>query len=262
MIRGFIAPFLCALVFASTGCGPGDDETTGAAERPISGSSAAVLIEAYGDSTTEGYTVTDGIGKINPENQIVVLQDMLRQRFGPSVTVNNEGVGSTQASQLLNGTDGRHPIWAQQMAQSKADIIMIEYGLNDTYFFANPRDGLESESPDRFEKILVELVTTAKNTGKQVVLVEPGPSCNPFREPTLAYYVMRIDRVAKQLDVPLVQHYWPTIERPDWQSLLSDCTHPTTQLYAAHAKSSYAVVAPIVEKLMHSARAGHAQIGP
>ncbi len=250
MARGLIASFLGMFVMACSGCGGGGDGT--AATTQAAATPKPVLIEAYGDSTTEGYSVVNGVSGINPQNQIVVLQQLLRDRFGSNVSVANNGVGGTEASQLLNGTDGTHAPWAQVMAQSKAQIVTIEFGLNDTFFFSQPRAGVESESPDQFEEILTELVNVARAAGKQVVLIEPGPSCNPYRQPTLSYYVMRVDNVAHQLGVPLVQHYWPTIAQSDWQSLLSDCTHPTTQLYASYAESSFAVIAPLVAQLANS----------
>ncbi|WP_162922962.1 MULTISPECIES: SGNH/GDSL hydrolase family protein [Burkholderia] len=242
--------FLGALIASCFGCGGGDGSSA-YASTPSMQQQRAVLVETYGDSTTDGMTVINGVAVKNPNNQIAILQTLLQQRFGKAVTVSNHGVSGTEASQLLNGTDGRHPTWTKQMAQSKADVVLIEFGLNDTFFFGNPRAGVESESPDRFEQIVAELVAGARAAGKKVVLIEPGPSCNPNRQATLPYYVMRVDNVAKNLDVPLVQHYWPIVARPDWQALLSDCTHPTTELYSMHARATFDVIAPIVMDLMN-----------
>lgn len=253
MARGFVGSILSALLLSCAACGGGGDGSSAYASTPVAQEQKPVLIEAYGDSTTEGYTVENGVSGINPKNKIAVLQDLLQQRFGNSVTVSNQGVGGTEASQLLNGTDGRHPAWEKQMAQSKANIITIEFGLNDTFFFGNPREGVESESPDRFEQIITELVTRARAAGKLVVLIEPGPSCNPNRQAALPYYVMRVDNVAKTLGVPLVPHYWPIIAKPNWQALLSDCTHPTTELYSIQAKSTFDVIEPIVADLINPA---------
>ncbi|MBU9496278.1 SGNH/GDSL hydrolase family protein [Burkholderia multivorans] len=252
MARGLIASFLGMFVMACSGCGGGGGDGTPATTQTAA-TPKPVLIEAYGDSTTEGYSVMNGVSGINPQNQIVVLQQLLRDRFGSNVSVANNGVGGTEASQLLNGTDGTHAPWAQVMAQSKAQIVTIEFGLNDTFFFSQPRAGVESESPDQFEEILTELVNVARAAGKQVVLIEPGPSCNPYRQPTLSYYVMRVDNVAKTLGVPLVPHYWPIIAKPNWQELLSDCTHPTTELYSIQAKSTFDVIEPIVADLINPA---------
>ncbi|MDI9690439.1 SGNH/GDSL hydrolase family protein, partial [Burkholderia cenocepacia] len=68
-----------------------------------------MLIESYGDSTTQGWQVVNGTGQVTPNSAPVVLQKLLQDRFGTTVTVSNNGVGSTEASQLLNGTDGVHP---------------------------------------------------------------------------------------------------------------------------------------------------------
>ncbi len=246
MARGIIASLFGMFVMACSGCGGGGDGSPPSAEAAIQRPAKAVLIEAYGDSTTVGYTVTNGVSEINSQNQIAVLQQLLTARFGAAVTVSNQGVGSTEASQLLNGTDGVHLPWAQQMAQSKADIVTIEYGLNDAYDYIVPADGIEQESPQRFGEILSELVRIAQSAGKQVILIEPTPSCHPVRLDRLQYYVMQVDAVAQQMKVPLVSHYWPIASMPNWQSLLSDCTHPTTQLYAINAQATFDVIAPLI----------------
>ena len=252
MARGFVASTLSALILSCAACGGGDGSSAYAAT-PATQEQKPVSVESYGDSTTDGMTVVNGVATKNPNNQVATLQTLLQQRFGKFVTVSNHGVSGTEASQLLNGTDGRHPAWEKQMAQSKANIITIEFGLNDTFFFGNPRADVESESPERFEQVITELVTMARAAGKLVVLIEPGPSCNPNRQATLPYYVMRVDNVAKTLGVPLVPHYWPIIAKPNWQALLSDCTHPTTELYSIHAKSTFDVIEPIVADLIKSA---------
>lgn len=249
MLRSVFATLVGAIVVICSGCGGGGGD--GSAAQPAAQAQKQVLIEADGDSTTVGYTVTNGVSGINPQNQVAVLQQLLRGRFGSTVTVSNQGVGNMEASQFLNGTDGRHPAWATQMAQSKANIVTIEFGLNEPYYVVNPTPGVESETPERFAQILTDMVSTARAAGKQVVLIEPNPSCEASRQPTEAYYVMQIDAVAKQMSVPLVSHYWTTLATPNWQSLLSDCVHPTTELYAIEAQETFKVLEPIVSSMVN-----------
>jgi lysophospholipase L1-like esterase len=245
VMRGIAASLLGVLVMACSGCGGGggSDAPSQATKKP----SGPVLIESYGDSTTEGYTT--GIYGVNPDNQVAVLQRLLQAKYGSTVTVSNQGVGGMESSQLLNGTDGRHPTWAQQMAQSKAQIITIEFGLgdNDNFTRPDPLPDRERSSPQRYAQILTELVTTARAAGKQVVLIESNPSCTVYREQNQGYYAMQVDEVAKQLGVPVVSHYWSIVAMPNWQSLLSEgCVHPSTELYAMEAKLTFDVVSPIV----------------
>lgn len=209
-----------------------------------------IIIEMYGDSTMQGFSVPNGHTVITTMNEATILQSYFDRDFGPgSVRVTNEGVGSTEASQLLNGTDGVHATWASLMSKSTADIITINHALNDTYSFANPAPGIMAESPQQYHQIMTQLVQTAQAHGKIVVLIEPNPSCNPYRQPTLQYYVANMDQVAQENNVPLVVNYWTQVAMPNWQSLLSDCTHPLDALYVIKANNSYAVLGRIVEEI-------------
>ncbi|MFP3548344.1 hypothetical protein SB748_33720, partial [Rhizobium sp. SIMBA_035] len=82
-------------------------------------------------------------GEVITKNSVpALLQSALQARFGSTVIVSNQGVSSTEASQLLNGADGVHPSWANQMAASKAQIVTINMTLNSPYFAANQTPGV------------------------------------------------------------------------------------------------------------------------
>ena len=206
-----------------------------------------IIIEMYGDSTVQGYSVPNGQSMITVKNEPTLVQSYFDRDFGQgAVRVTNEGVGSTEASQLLNGTDGVHTTWDALMAKSTADIITINHALGDTYNFANPTPGIPTESPPQYHQIMASLVQIAKAHGKTVVLIEPNPSCNPYRQPTLHFYVTHMDQVAQENNVALVENYWSQSAMPNWQSLLSDCTHPLDALYTIKAQNSYDVLSQIV----------------
>lgn len=108
VVKGALSSLLGALVVSCSGCGGGGDGGTPPAAAQAT-ALRSVLIESYGDSTTQGWQVVNGTGTVTPNSAPAVLQKLLQDRFGTSVIVTNNGVGSTEASQLLNGTDGVHP---------------------------------------------------------------------------------------------------------------------------------------------------------
>lgn len=135
------------------------------------------------------------------------------------------------------------------MANSTANIVTINFALNDTYFFNNPKAGVDSESPQQYHDLLTSMVNIAKSHGKIVVLVEPNPSCNPYRN-GLQYYVTYMDQVAEETNTPIVGQYWTFVQMPNWQTMLTDCTHPDDALYKLKAQNTYSVLSPIVHKIL------------
>ncbi len=183
-------------------------------------------------------------------NEPAVLQRKLRDRFGDRVTVSNRGVGATQISQLLHGTDGVHPPWAETMAASGAHIVTLNFALNDAWYSVATERGLIAESPADYAHYLIQVVRIAKAAGKHVVLYEPNPACDPIRSPILVGYVAELRRVAELENVQTVDHYDTILALPDWPSLLTDCVHPGEPLYAAKADANAAVLAPLVAGLV------------
>lgn len=114
------------------------------------------VIAAYGDSTTYG------IGAKPAESMPVMLQSLLCDTH-----VLNEGVSGSTAAWLLGGDDGKHRPWPQEMAESRADIVLINYGINDTF--------RGTELPKDYRNTITQLVRIAKASGKQVILQTPTP---------------------------------------------------------------------------------------
>nr|WP_276585586.1 SGNH/GDSL hydrolase family protein [Burkholderia cenocepacia] len=207
------------------------------------------MIESYGDSTTQGWQVLNGTGQVTPNSAPVALQKLLQDRFGTSVTVSNNGVGSTEASQLLNGTDGVHPTWQNQMAASKAQIVTLNFGLNDAYYTTAKKDGIPAESPDDFASTMTQLVQIARQSGKQVVIFEPNPTCEPIRQPLMPSYVAALRQVAAAQQVPIVGEFDAILAMPDWQSMLTDCLHPSDALYAKKAAIEFPTVSTVISAM-------------
>lgn len=244
-------PNLCPLAFslvALSAC-HAPSPTTPAVSR-IDDDTSQILIEEYGDSTTVGYTSTPTGTIIAAANQPNTLQWLLRSEFGDRVVVKNEGVGGIQSSDALLGTDGRHSAWASLMKTSHAQIVTLNFGLNDAFFFSRPEQGKVSASPQEYQRVMRELVDIAVSNGKTVVLYEPNPSCHPARKDALPYYVTHLNQLSQEKNIPLVSQYWGFVSSPDWEKLLSDCTHPTPAMYRAKGENAYRVVGPLVGALI------------
>lgn len=249
MARGFVGSILSALVLSCAACGGGDGSSAYAAT-PVTQEQKSVLIEAYGDSTTLGAQTIDGVLTTTQNSEPAQLQALLQQRFGTSVTVKNEGVGGTQAFQLLSGTDGKHPEWKVQMEQSKAQVVLLNFALNDFYYWKAPQPGAYEASPSEYAKILGYLIQTARDAGKIVVLQEPNPTCKQPDPGTIIQYVEALRSEAALQNAPLVAQFEFDQTTPDWKNMMTDCAHPDDQLYGIKAKQTFSVVEPIVESII------------
>ncbi|GAB2918492.1 hypothetical protein GCM10027093_66420 [Paraburkholderia jirisanensis] len=239
----------CALL-----CGGGLVEATAAAPAPApapiatlraAAPAGTVLIEAYGDSTTLGTSCSDHRCGPLAQNAVTWLQDALHDDFGARVAVTNLGVGGSMASQLLDGIcHGRCPTFAARMAVSSAQIVTFNYGINEV---------MQNQTPEQFYAAETALVKAARAAGKQPVLETSNPMPDPRRNAKLAAMVEMTRRVAAEQHVPLVDQYAYISGMPDWQMQMSDGAHPKPELYRLKARESYAVLDPLVRRLLHDA---------
>jgi lysophospholipase L1-like esterase len=207
-----------------------------------------VAIEAYGDSTTSGWQVIGGHGANTLNSSPVEVERILRNTYHLPVTVSNEGVGATELSQLIDGTDHRHPPWREQMARSRAAIVTLNFSLNDAWYDTVATQGIEPETPEIYATYLRTAIAQARQAGKIVVLNEPNPTCEPVRARTLQQYVDALRLVAASEQVPLVANYDGLRQRKDWQQLLTDCLHPSDTLYRIKAQHEAAVLARVIKQ--------------
>ncbi|HVL75324.1 MAG TPA: SGNH/GDSL hydrolase family protein [Noviherbaspirillum sp.] len=191
-----------------------------------------VLVEYYGDSTVWGYASgSDGRQVARPAPQ--VFAEALRTRV--RVDVRNHGVSGSTACALLEGTDGRHPPWPEQMRASKAQFVILNHAINDQW-----RHDLEA-----YRACLRELARTARAHGKQVIFETP----NPTRDSGvggLDTYVAAMKEVALQEGLPVIDQYTFLNDKLRGRSPLlfaPDGLHPSDTVYvmkgmfAAHAFS-------------------------
>lgn len=216
--------FIAVLAFALAACGGGGGESpspVAAVEQPAPAPVAKpVRIEMYGDSTTVGW---DFEGKGEPYS----LQALVPK----NVTVVNEGVNGMSAVNLLNGTAGKHLPWVQQIANSQADIVTINFGMNDV---------ITTPLTD-YDVYMRKLVDIALQAGKKVLLQQPNPTCAPPRM-ALVNYVRVVDQIAQDKGVPIVRQFDLLSAMPNWQSLMTDCIHPDKDKYPIKAYNTFLVL--------------------
>lgn len=210
-----------------------------------------IIIEAYGDSTTLGAQTVNGVLTTTPNSEPTQLQDLLQAVFGKNIVVFNNGVGGTQAYQLLSGTDGRNRAWTIQMSKSNADIIILNYALNDQMYNATPTPGMYQETPETYANIIGWLIQTARNNGKIVVLQEPNPTCYQPTVGNLHRFVTALRNEAARMNAPLIAEYDYIQSIPNWKSMLTDCAHPNEALYGIKAKQTFNTISPIVQSLIN-----------
>ncbi len=197
---------------------------------------ATIVIAAYGDSTTAGVTSSGGRNIISKENEISYLQQMLQQKYGPAVRIENHGSPGAQLTELI-----RSPVsWEQRMAQSDARIILINYAINDARIYSAKNRPAGAESPEDFNRTLTSLIKTARAHHKQVVLQQPNPLCGRAERWNVWPYVWQLNQVAQQQQVPIVRQYQLIKQQDDWRSEMSaDCIHPTKTLYKKKAEQTF-----------------------
>lgn len=163
-----------------------------------------------------------------------VLQRLLQATLGPTVTVQNNGVGGSILNGQLNG--GHFLPLATRLATSPAGIVLENSGLNE---------GRATRAQLRID--LNDWVDTVRAFGKIPVIEEPNPSSYP--NPVLDEIVAIIDDVAAQRNVVLIKQYDYIKSLPNYQAMLPDGIHPTPELYAIKAQREYDVLLPIVRSL-------------
>jgi lysophospholipase L1-like esterase len=202
-----------------------------------------VLIEAYGDSTTLGITCSEGHCGPQAHNAVTYLQDALQAAHGAArVQVVNDGVGGTMAYQLRDGIErGRLPPWPERLAASPAQIVLINYGINEV---------MHNQTPGQFYDAETALVKTARALGKVPVLQTSNPMPDNRLNAKLAAMVAMTRQVAAEQHVPLVDQFAYISALPDWKTLMSDGAHPKPDLYRLKAEQDFRVIDPLVRHLL------------
>lgn len=120
---------------------------------PTPASGAPVLVEYYGDSIIWGWLPNNDWVRVDQPEPAVVGADT-------GLNVQNMGSPGRLAENALAG-DSVYPAWDQQMANSKATHVVIEYHSHDTV----------ADTTARVRK----LIQIAKASGKKVIVETIGP---------------------------------------------------------------------------------------
>jgi lysophospholipase L1-like esterase len=186
---------------------------------PGYGGQGGQVIEYYGDSTIWGYQSRTGERVAKPAPAAFAESLPNAARF----EVRNEGVNGSTACELLNGTDGRHAPWREQMATSKARYVLVNFAINDQW-----KHDLAS-----YTGCLRSLARVAQAHGKQMIFETPNPTRDSGPD-SLDVYVNAMRRVALEERVPLIDQYRYLTDRLDGQSptiLCPDGLHPSDAVY-------------------------------
>lgn len=132
---------------------PATPAETTATVPAIAAPSTPVLVEYYGDSIIWGWLPNNDWVRVDSPAPSVFAADT-------GLTVRNMGSPGRLAENALAG-DGVYPAWNQQMAQSKATHVIIEYHSHDTVANTTAR--------------VRQLIQIAKANGKKVVVETIGP---------------------------------------------------------------------------------------
>lgn len=176
-------------------------------------------------------------------------QKKLRQwASNERIAVLSEGVGGTTSQQLLNGTDGKHKPWAQEMAASPAQIVSVNHSLND----------LSYPTAD-FKANMLQLVQIAQAAGKKVIVETSNPVIsgtvvsNAVNLGALAERAQAAREVAAETGAVLCDQF-DAIEDAGmltW-SYLPDGLHPEGDLYHFKGVQLAQCALPLVRNLLNS----------
>ena len=160
-----------------------------------------------GDSITRG--VREGVTA--EQTYEYLLQQRLSERVRP-VQVINVGIGDERTDQAIERLD-------EDALAKDPDYVTLMYGTNDCHW--DPEENGPRLAIDDYEANLRAMVTTIREAGAAPVLVTPPPltfnlesivALNPvYKERGITFeteqYVHRVRRVARQMDVPLIDIY-------------------------------------------------------
>ena len=208
------------------------------------------IIEAYGGSSTQGAMAVRENGKVHAifikNNEVNLLNQFLAEKYGSGIHIVNKGASSAQAMDLLNGRYfyRKNKSWREEMKRSPARIILLNFATNDArHYHFNDIEPAYRVSPEKYTQVMSQLVSIARQEGKEVIVQEPHPLCGRAEKWDVAPYVTRLERLSRTESVPLVRQYKRILHMKEWRSLMSpDCIHPSEALYRIKAKATFAVL--------------------
>jgi hypothetical protein len=201
-------------------------------------------IAMYGDSTVFGNTFNGTTHVQSPDNVPATVQTLLQNKYGLSVLVENHGVPGTTCPQWLSGTGPITQSWKNEIAQTDAQIVSMDVGINDAYQAAS------QESEADFSACYRQLSQMATAAGKLFVF----ETANQITTDHAALLGLRMqDETNVQLSFPqspLIDEFAYTAGLSSWPTMLSDQIHPTGQGYILEAQKYFSVIDPIVGAML------------
>lgn len=202
--------------------------------------SAQFVIGMYGDSTTWGAEfLASGQWVQSSDN----VPSIIQEKYPSGVTVLNKGISGVTMPQMVIGAYPAKKPWVQEMAESSADIVVLNFGIND----ANQSWEVDFQIDHYFR----QLIDIAQSAGKLVVVETSNPINNPLYN-RLSEISEIIRNIAKSKSLTLADHHlWIQTGVPAWNSVkyLPDGVHPSSELYRYKAESLFKVLGPLVKSI-------------
>ena len=211
-------------------------------QRPLEG--PAVRIITLGDSITKGSRPG-----VKPTATFAALAQAALCAQGSRVQVHNIGIGGERTDQALERLE-------RDVIRQRPHLVTVMYGTNDGWVDEGKAESRLSE--ERYEANLREIVRRLRAARIEVVLMtepkfgEQNRKNGLGEDPNgrLARYVERCRTVARDLEVPLVDHFdgW-TVEQGRGRTLQAwtiDGCHPNAGGHADLAARLVPVLAPLV----------------
>ncbi|MDZ4290012.1 MAG: SGNH/GDSL hydrolase family protein [Prosthecobacter sp.] len=197
---------------------------------------------------TVGDSITRGL-QVKPDETFAALVQKALIAKGIPTEVTNAGIGGDTADALTKLQAG--------VIARKPHLVTIMYGTNDSSVGKGETESRNSLA--EYESALRAMITALKAAGIQVVVMtsppfaEGGPP-NPLgedRNVRLVRYVDACRAVAKELQVPLVDHHahWSAAaaKGEKLKTWTTDFCHPNARGHRELADEILRVVAPLVE---------------
>ena len=210
----------------------------------------AVRIIALGDSITRGARP-----QVTPTQTFPALVQAALRAAGVPAHVHNVGIGGERTDLALQRLE-------RDVLSQRPDLVTVMYGTNDSWVDAGKTESRLGENP--FEANLRLIVSRLRAANAPVVLMteprfgEDNPRNGLGEDPNirLARHMERVRAVARELAVPLVDHFgqWTELQQRGQrlQTWTTDGCHPNVEGHADLARRMVAVIEPLGRQLLSS----------
>lgn len=192
-------------------------------------------IEFHGDSTQVGVEVWGGVGTTTRYPPYVTVSQLAKFYHGDGHVITCHAKGGSQAQDALTKTNF-YPAgnFAAHIAQSDADIIVANWGINDVFTPGN--------SASAHAARYAQLKQICESAGKVFFAQTPNPITSAVHNNLISTFSAAVKGIAgiNVIDIHVMISQW----FPNWQAHLSDGVHPNAIMYRQIGDSIYAVLKP------------------